>query len=75
MIQTKQQQQQCLDQIRSNLLKEHVEKYVNVDPDIVAYPYGSVELENLALKRTHWCNNLPVKVIDGRVSKLSLIIP
>ena len=62
----------------ANLLKEHVGKYVNVDPDNVAVSLwsGKVELENLALKTDALqALNLPVKVIDGRVSKLSLIIP
>ena len=62
----------------ANLLREHVGKYINVDPDNVAVSLwsGKVELENLALKTDALqALNLPVKVVDGRVRKLSLAIP
>ena len=62
----------------ANLLREHVGKYINVDPDNVAVSLwsGKVELEDLALKTDALqALNLPVKVVDGRVRKLSLAIP
>ena len=64
--------------VGSPLLKDHVGKYVNIDTDNVALSLwnGVVELENLELKADALkAFNLPVKVVSGKISKLSLKIP
>ena len=62
----------------ASLLKDHVGKYVNIDTDNVALSLwnGVVELENLELKPDALKTlNLPVKVVSGKIAKLSLKIP
>jgi hypothetical protein len=62
----------------ASLLKDHVGKYVEIDTDNVALSLwdGVVELENLELKPEALKSlNLPIKVVSGRISKLSLKIP
>ena len=62
----------------ATLLKDHVGQYVDVDVDKVAVSIwdGKVELEDLNLRPDAFkALNLPVKIISGCVSKLTLHIP
>ena len=62
----------------ASLLKDYVGQYVTIDTENVALSLwkGVVELENLELKPDALKNlNLPIKVVSGKISKLSLKIP